>query len=99
MQGCGQVQNGAIQPLFSGVQQENKGPWTQTRTREVPMNTRKNISAVRVPETWNRLPRWGNRLSWRYSKPPGHFPVQLTVGNCFRRGLTWEISNGPFQPL
>lgn len=30
--------------------------------------------------------------------PPGCFPVQHTVGNCFGRGLGWGIYRGPFQP-
>ena len=29
--------------------------------------------------------------------PPGHFPVQSTVRNCFSRGLDLMISRGLFQ--
>ena len=45
--------------------------------REFHMDMRKNFCAVRVAEPWHKLPeRWG-LLSWRYSDPPGCFPVQL----------------------
>ena len=42
---------------------------------------------VRVAEHWNRLLR-DVSVSEDIQDPPGRFPVQPAVGNCFSRGWT-----------
>lgn len=42
------------QALFGGDQQQDEVQWPQSGTQ---LNTRKNFFALRVTESWNRLPR------------------------------------------
>ena len=63
--------------MFGGAQRQDKGQRAQIGAQGVVCEREEELCAVRVAEPWHKLPeRWG-LLPWRYSDPPGCFPVQL----------------------
>jgi len=89
------------EPLFGGVQQENKGQWAESGTQEIPNKHKEELiygeSGGALEDAAQR--GCGVSFSGDAQEPPGCLPLRHAVGNCLSREQDSTISTGLFQPL
>ena len=77
------MSGGRGQTLFSGAQRQDKGQQAQTEAEEVPAEQEEELLPSEGDGALEQAAQGGGEVSFSgdIQDPPGHGPVQPTVGN------------------